>query len=183
MSELLGKQVLILNADYRPISYYPLSVQSMKKVLKAIFKNKINVIEEYDETITLGGTTIRLPKTAILKQYIHIHQSPKFSRYNVYLRDNFTCQYCGKKFPASELTFDHVVPRMCGGKTDWLNIVTACKQCNTAKGCKSLDNTRRFKLLSKPHIPTNAELLRNLKSMKGTISRDMQNWEQWLMNI
>ena len=142
-----------------------------------------NVIEEYDETITIGGTTIRLPKTAILKHYIHIHQSPKFSRYNVYLRDNFTCQYCGKKFPASELTFDHVVPRMSGGKTDWLNIVTACKHCNTAKGCKSLDSTRRFKLLSKPHIPTNAELLRNLKSMKGTISRDMQNWEQWLMNI
>lgn len=182
MSELLGKQVLILNADYRPISYYPLSVQSMKKVLKAIFKNKINVIEEYDETITLGGTTMHLPKVAILKRYVHTLQTPKFSRYNVYLRDKFTCQYCGKKFPHSELTFDHCYARCKGGKTNWLNIVTACKECNTKKGCKDIDN-KRYKLLSKPHIPTNAELLRNLKSMKGTISRDMQNWEQWLMNI
>jgi 5-methylcytosine-specific restriction endonuclease McrA len=181
MSELLGKSVLILNADYRPISYYPLSVQSMKKVLKAVFKKKLNILEEYDETINIGGTTIHLPKTAILKKYIHTHQTPKFSRYNVYLRDKFTCQYCGKRFPSTELTFDHVLPRYKGGKTDWNNIITACKCCNGKKGCK--DAKGKYVPLSIPHVPSNAELLRNLKDLQLDVGSQLKNWENWINNI
>lgn len=182
MSNILGKQVLILNADYRPISYYPLSTNSMKKVLKAVVKNKLTVLEEYDETIDISGVTIKLPKTAILKKYVKTQQEPKFSRYNVYLRDKFTCQYCGKKFAHHDLTFDHVNPRCKGGKTDWDNIVTACKNCNVAKGHKDLDG-RKFVLLSKPHIPTNRELLHNLKDIQEELSEQMKNWEMWITNI
>ena len=178
---LLGKQVLILNGDYRPLSYYPLSVNSMKKVLKAIFKGKLTVLEEYDETITMGGTTIHLPKTAILKKYVNVHQQPKFNRYNVFLRDKFTCQYCGKKFSSSELTFDHVLPRYKGGTTVWTNILTACKHCNGKKGSK--DAKGKFVPLSKAHVPSNAELLRNLKELQLDIGAQMKNWEQWISNI
>ncbi len=180
--KLLGKQVLILNADYRPISYYPLSVQSMKKVLKAVFKQKLTILEEYEDTINIGGTTMHLPKVALLKKYIQTRQIPKFSRYNVYLRDKFTCQYCGKKFSYNDLTFDHCHARCKGGKTEWLNIVTACKHCNTKKGCKDIDGNK-FKLLSIPHIPTNAELLRNLKELQIDVNSQLHNWEQWIGNI
>lgn len=182
MTNILGKQVLILNADYRPVSYYPLSTNSMRRVLKSIVKNKLTVLEEYEEEIKIGGSTIKLPKTAILKKYVKTHQEPKFSRYNIYLRDKFTCQYCGKKFQYNELTFDHVNPKCKGGKTVWENITTACKECNVHKGHKELDG-RKFVLLSKPHIPTNRELLNNLKEIQTEISEQMKNWEMWITNI
>lgn len=182
MSKILGKQVLILNADYRPISYYPLSLNSMKRVLKAVIKNKLTILEEYDDEIVIGGSTMKLPKTAILKSYVKTSQVPKFSRYNVYLRDKFTCQYCGKKFNYNDLTFDHIVPRCRGGQTDWSNITTACKECNSNKGCKTLDG-RKFVLLSKPHVPSNRELLKNLKEIQNEVSVQMKIWEQWINNI
>lgn len=181
-TNIMQKQVLILNADYRPISYYPLSLNSMKRVLKAIFKNKLTILEEYDEEIKMGGSTIKLPKTALLKSYVKTSQVPKFNRYNVYLRDKFTCQYCGKKFSYDELTFDHILPRCKGGQTTWENITTACKQCNGNKGCKNLDG-KKFVLLSQPHVPTNRELLNNLKEIQKDVSSQMKNWEQWISNI
>lgn len=178
----LCKQTLILNADYRPISYYPLSTNSMKRVLKSVIKGKLTILEEYDDTIQIGGTTMKLPKTAILKKYVKTIQEPKFSRYNIYLRDKFTCQYCGKKFSYNELTFDHVVPRCKGGETNWVNIATACHTCNTNKGHAD-EGGRKFKLLSKPHVPSNRELLHNLKEMKAEITEQMKNWEMWISNI
>lgn len=179
---MLEKQTLILNADYRPLSYYPLSTNSMKKVIKSLLKGKIRTIEEYDETINIGGTTIHLPKTAVLKKYTYTHQAPKFNRYNVFLRDKFTCQYCGKQCLYNELTFDHIVPKMKGGKTTWDNIITACKKCNLEKGCKDIDG-KQFRLLSNPHTPTNIELMRNLKQMQMDVDIQTKNWEQWLSNI
>lgn len=181
MSFILDKKVLVLNSNYVPISYYPLSVQSMKKILKAIIKNKINVVEEYDETVLISGTTIHLPKTVVLKKYIHTHQVPKFNRYNVFLRDKFTCQYCGKRFSSNELTFDHIVPRVKNGKTEWTNIITACRHCNGKKGSK--DAKGKYIPLSLPHIPSNAELLRNLKELQLDIGSQLKNWEQWISNI
>jgi 5-methylcytosine-specific restriction endonuclease McrA len=182
MSEVLGKKVLILNSDYRPISYYPLSLNSMKRVLKSLLKNKLTIIEEYDDEIVVGGSTMKLPKTAILKKYIKIDQTPKFNRYNVYLRDKFTCQFCGKRFHYDDLTFDHIVPRCKGGKTSWLNITTACKTCNGNKGYKDVDG-KRIVLLSKPHIPSNRELLHNLKELQLDVNTQIENWNQWISNI
>ena len=178
----MEKQVLILNADYRPVSFYPLSTNSMRRVLKAVFKGKLNIIEEYDDEIKIGGSTMKLPKTAILKKYVKTMQEPKFSRYNVYLRDKFTCQYCGKKFAYSDLTFDHVKPRCKGGQTNWTNIATACKDCNLHKGHLD-EGGRKFTLLSKPHIPTNRELLHTLKDIQTEVTEQMKNWEMWITNI
>ena len=181
MSNLLEKQVLILNANYKPLSYYPLSVNGMKNVIKKMLKNRLIIVEEYPDTININGMTIHLPKTAALKEYKDIYQAPKFNRYNVYLRDKFTCQYCGKRFPAHELTYDHLVPKYKGGKTDWLNIITACRCCNGKKGCK--DAKGKFIPLSTPHIPSNAELLRNLKELQLDVGAQLKTWEQWISNI
>jgi 5-methylcytosine-specific restriction endonuclease McrA len=77
---------------------------------------------------------MRLPSVISLKEYVPLDRPPAFTRFNVFLRDGFICQYCGDAFPSHELTFDHIVPRSRGGRTLWENVVTACQTCNLAKG-------------------------------------------------
>lgn len=76
----------------------------------------------------------------------------KFSRINVYTRDAFTCQYCGDRFKMRMLSYDHVVPRSAGGRTEWTNIVTACKPCNNKKGNRTCDESGMWPR-SKPTQP------------------------------
>ena len=164
--------VLILNSDGTPLSRFPLSLNIMKKVLKALLKGHINVVQEYDASIKIKDKDLKLPKIVMLNRYVKIDHKPKFSRKNIYLRDNYTCQYCGQKFDADQLTFDHVNPRCQGGETVWDNIVTCCRACNNKKGGKSLEQSG-MKLLSKPRIPTIRELEKN-----QTIKNDLYN--DWL---
>ena len=112
----------------------------MKKVIKSLLKGRLSVVKEYDDTIIIQNKEMKLPKIVVLKKYINVTHTPKFSRRNVYLRDNYICQYCGNKFKADDLTFDHVMPRCKGGKTTWDNIVTACRECNGKKGGKTLED-------------------------------------------
>lgn len=175
--------VLILNSDGTPLSRYPLSLNIMKKVLKSLFKGHINVVQEYDRTITISNKQVRLPKIVMLNKYIKIDHKPKFSRKNIYIRDNYTCQYCGQKFSPEELTFDHVIPRKNGGQTTWDNIVTCCKSCNCKKGSKSAEECGMH-LLSQPHIPTIRELEKN-QPIKNDLYNDWLSeayWESELEN-
>jgi len=129
---------LVLNADYRPLSYFPLSLWSWQDAVKAIFRDSVVVISEYDRAVRSPTQEIKLPSVLALKEYIPSARKPAFTRFNVFLRDRFKCQYCGGKFQASNLTFDHVIPRCRGGETSWENIVTACQECNLRKGSKTL---------------------------------------------
>ena len=74
---------------------------------------------------------MRLPSVVSLKNYVRPALYPAFTRFNVFLRDRFSCQYCGDK---DDLTFDHLMPRSRGGQTRWDNVVTACAPCNLKKG-------------------------------------------------
>jgi 5-methylcytosine-specific restriction endonuclease McrA len=76
----------------------------------------------------------------------------KFTKRNVLVRDNHRCQYCGKKYAASKLTVDHVVPRSRAGRSNWTNVVTACMDCNTRKGGR-LPWEVGMKLMRQPVIP------------------------------
>ncbi len=125
---------LILNADYRPLSYFPLSLWPWQEAVKAIFRGSVDVISEYDQTVRSPSREIRLPSVLALKEYVPTARKPAFTRFNVFLRDQWTCQYCITSFRTHELTFDHVIPRSRGGRTTWGNIVTACQCCNTRKG-------------------------------------------------
>lgn len=165
--------VLILNGDYNPLSRYPLSLNSMKRVLKSLLKGRITVVKSYDDTILVHGNELKLPKVVVLKRYINIPRTPKFSRRNVYLRDDYTCQYCGKQFQTSELTFDHVVPRKNGGKTTWENIVTCCRHCNTKKDCQTCSEAKMFPI-KLPKIPTAKELEK--ASAKHSNNQSVNDW-------
>ena len=127
---------LILNADYRPLSYFPLSVWSWQEAVKAIFRGTVRVVSEYDRSIHSPTTEFKLPSVLALKEYVPISHTPAFTRFNVFLRDAWHCQYCGDHFKTHQLTFDHVIPRSKGGKTSWDNIVAACRPCNTKKSNK-----------------------------------------------
>lgn len=105
---------------------------------------------------------IVIVQTSNFVKYTH----PKPSRINIFLRDCFVCQYCGKKFNSNELTIDHVIPRAKGGKTTWLNSVTSCSKCNNKKSDKSIESSG-MSLLRKPFQPTYANLfVNNVKSEK-----------------
>lgn len=125
---------LILNADYRPLSYFPLSLWSWQDAVKAIFRDSVTVIAEYERKIHSPSFEMNLPSVLALKDYIPQNRSPAFTRFNVFLRDQFKCQYCKTKHKTNDLTFDHVIPRARGGRTTWENIVAACQACNTRKG-------------------------------------------------
>ena len=124
---------LVLNADYRPLSYYPLSVWNWQDTIKAVFMDRVNIVSEYDQVVRSPSFEFRLPSVVCLKTYVKPAKFPAFTRFNVFLRDRFTCQYCGGKH---ELTFDHLIPRSKGGITTWENIVSACSPCNLKKGGK-----------------------------------------------
>jgi hypothetical protein len=82
---------LVLNADFRPLSYYPLSLWSWQETVKAVFLDRVNIISEYDEIVRSPTFEMRLPSVISLKEYIHAARRPAFTRFNVFLRDSFTC--------------------------------------------------------------------------------------------
>jgi 5-methylcytosine-specific restriction endonuclease McrA len=127
---------LVLNADFRPLSYYPLSLWSWQETVKAVCLDRVNIVSEYEQEVRSPSFVMRLPSVISLKEYIATSRRPAFTRFNVFLRDRFICQYCRELHSAHDLTFDHVVPRSRGGRTTWQNVVTACSSCNLLKGSR-----------------------------------------------
>ena len=148
---------LVLNADFRPLSYFLLSLWPWQEAVKAVFLDRVNIISEYDREVRSPSISMRLPSVIALKSYIPMARRPAFTWFNVFLRDRFVCQYCGGAQPSTMLTFDHVVPRSRGGYTTWENVVTACTGCNLAKGDK-LAGECGMQPRRAPCRPTNREL-------------------------
>ena len=146
---------LVLNADYRPLSYYPLSLWPWQDAVKAAFLDRVTIVSEYEEVVRSPSTVIRIPSVVVLKDYVAPQKQVAFTRFNLFLRDEFRCQYCGSK---GDLTFDHVVPRARGGITSWENVVAACGRCNLRKGSRSLKQVG-FTLRRPPRRPASGELM------------------------
>lgn len=148
---------LVLNADFRPLSYFPLSVWGWQEAVKAVFLDRVSVLSEYEVVVRSPTMAMRLPSVIALKDYIPAARRPAFTRFNVFLRDSFTCQYCGVQKPTPDLTFDHVIPRSRGGRTTWQNVVAACGPCNLRKGNR-LPRECGMWPRSEPRQPTSWEL-------------------------
>lgn len=177
MVALESHPALVLNADFRPLSYYPLSLWSWQEAVKAVVADRVNVVSEYDRVIHSPSWRMRLPSVISLKEYVSSTRKPAFTRFNVFLRDRFSCQYCGDAFPTQDLTFDHVVPRARGGRTTWANVVTACAPCNLRKGAKPLREAA-MSLRQIPFQPTSYELQDNGRSFPPNYLH--QSWRDFL---
>lgn len=148
---------LVLNADFRPLSYFPLSLWPWQEAIKAVFLDRVNVVSEYDREVRSPTRTVRLPSVISLKEYAPTARRPAFTRFNLFLRDRFTCQYCGQRFPTHDLTFDHVIPRSRGGGTSWTNVVAACGACNLRKANRTPAEAH-MPLIRTPYPPSSYQL-------------------------
>jgi len=122
--------------------YFPMKILRWQDAVTMMYLDKAEVVVSYKDEIRSVRSSIKMPAVLRLKRAIRAtKRAVKFSRVNVYTRDKFTCQFCNTKLPWSQLTYDHVVPRAAGGRTEWENIVTACRPCNSRKDSRSCDES------------------------------------------
>ena len=192
MNIVLDRPVLVLNRLWQPIH-----TCSVRRALKLVCLGHAQVVQTdgearyqthdfsswvehssesvAEEIVRTVQLALRIPKIIVLALYDRLpRKEVKFTRHNVFLRDKFTCQYCGVRFIERDLNLDHVVPRDKGGKTTWENIVTSCIDCNTRKANKLVHQVN-MRLLREPRIPR----WRPLFGMKSDSPTD-ESWRQFL---
>lgn len=162
LRQLNNRPTLVLNANYVPLGFMPLSLWTWQDAVKAIFKGSVTVVDVYpDLSVRASNIKVPLPSVIALNDYVPQKMTkPAFTRRNVYLRDEYKCQYCNKRFQTADLSLDHVIPRSMGGPLSWENAVTCCKKCNCRKGSTPLSELGRkgMKLNRTPRCPTQMEL-------------------------
>lgn len=155
-----NSKCLLLNADYSL-----LGIISWQKAVVWSFKygennSHIEILAYFENQFINGASNKRYPVPAVARtiRYFNLYNKKiNFSRHNLFIRDNYTCQYCGTKLEINQLTYDHVIPKSTWlnktvSPTNWTNIVTACLQCNAKKGNKTPDQAN-MKLLKHPIQP------------------------------
>lgn len=165
---------LVLNADGQPISMLPPSTVQWKEAISYLWLDKVNVLEWYDDWVVRSATwETKVPAVIMLKTMARHGRHPRFSKYNIQLRDLFTCQYCSKPFSPGVLTLDHVLPISKGGKTSWTNIVCACQKCNSSKSDKL-----HIRPIREPYRPDYWDLVNKRKTLGFTIKHP--SWQPFL---
>ena len=165
---------MVLNADFTPLSYYPLSLWPWQTAIKAVFLDRVDIIASYDREVHSPSWKMQLPSVIALKTYVRQSEFPAFTRFNVFLRDRFACQYCGC---TQHLTFDHVIPRRLGGCTSWENVATACAPCNLRKGGRT-PRQAAMPLLVEPIRPTTWHLIERGRAFPPNFLHE--TWRDWL---
>ena len=165
---------LVLNADFRPLSYYPLSLWCWQDAVKSVFLDRVSIVSNYERKVRSPSFEMKLPSVIALKTFITPRKNPNFTRFNVFLRDKFTCQYCGSK---KDLTFDHLLPKSKGGLTDWKNVVTACSICNVKKGGR-LYKKSGMVLIKEPFRPSMLDLQQSGKNFPPNFLHE--SWMDYL---
>jgi 5-methylcytosine-specific restriction endonuclease McrA len=136
-------------------TYEPLGVISWEKAIHLIFSNKVQTLAEYEQKVSSPTLTMKIPSVIVFKSTKRNKiKSARFSRKNVWVRDEGKCQYCGVHVSPDSYTLDHIIPKTRGGTTNWNNIVTCCSPCNQKKGDKSLQQAgmKLLKPVIKPHF-------------------------------
>jgi 5-methylcytosine-specific restriction endonuclease McrA len=170
-------EVLVLSPGFRPIARIP-----WERAITLLFLGKVEVIEEYEDR-TIRSVTFELKMPSVVRFFRALtRRKPvvRFSRENVYARDGGRCQYCGDSIKRAEATYDHVVPRSQGGKTNWENIVIACVPCNQTKGGRTPDQAR-MQLKSTPVKPK--RLPEALRLTFGFEKGMPPSWKNWLRDL
>lgn len=145
----MSKKTLLLNASYEVLSFIP-----ERKVFKLLIKDKVEVISSWDDQINWGKNKIHHPAILRLKNHVRRnYYNSNFSRKALIKRDRSSCQYCGVKLTASQITVDHVLPRAQGGTTSFTNCVVCCQICNNKKADRTPEQAG-ISLMKKPTHPS-----------------------------
>ena len=127
--------------------FFPHRVVRWQDAVTLLYTSKAERVIDYGHEIRSPSLSMKAPAVIRLRRsFGKVKRGPKFSRINVFTRDGFRCQYCGERHIMSKLSYDHVTPRACGGRTEWTNIVTACVPCNSRKGSRTTDEAGMFPL-------------------------------------
>ncbi|NJL53690.1 HNH endonuclease [bacterium] len=173
-------RTLLLNSTFEP-----LRVISWQRAVVLLFEGKVEVVEEYEDfDLKAVSVTIKCPAVVRLLSFVNGRRHRvKFSRVNVFSRDQYMCQYCGSQPGTPNLTYDHVVPRSRGGKTTWENITTCCIPCNSRKADRTPAEAK-MKLRSKPTKPEWSPTKKIFVGIPKTPEcwRDYLYWNQELEN-
>jgi len=153
--------VLLLNTTGSPVSMLPLSAISWQEAIRYLVLDKVTVLGWYEDWVVHSANwETKVPSVIMLKEYSNKKSHLRFSKANVFLRDEYKCQYCGTAVTKKTATLDHVLPASLGGKATWENAATACGPCNGAKG-----NDHKIKPARAPHKPSYWELVEKRKKM------------------
>jgi len=134
-------------------SMQPQSIATWQQSVVLLWQGKGEALESYEATVSSPSVTFQIPAVLRLHKAFSTHKSGvKFSRLNVYQRDGFRCCYCNKRFAAQDLTYDHVLPKSRGGKTNFVNIVSACHKDNLRKTNKT-PGEAGMRMHFKPYVP------------------------------
>jgi len=166
---------LLLNADGNPVGLMPLSTITWQDAIRYMVLDKADVLYLHENWIVHSANwETQVPSVMMLREYMKPKKSVRFSRSNVYLRDNCQCQYCGAKIERKDATLDHVLPVSKGGKSTWENCTTACGPCNANKS----DQVKGWKPKIKPYKPDVYDLVGKRKKLPFNIKH-----KEWLQFI
>lgn len=167
------QRCLVLNSDYTF-----LGVASWQQSISAVFSGKAIVESEYDNEVHSVSLTIKVPAVIRLRKYVKILYDRitfvSFTKHNLFIRDNFTCQYCGTKPEHRKLSLDHILPESRNGLTNWENCVAACHPCNLIKDNRTPQEAKMHLL----KVPTKPKGFKQILKIKlGEIHK---LWYQYL---
>ena len=147
--------VIVLSAGYEFVG-----LVSWQRAMLLLFNGKVEVVKESDRVVRTVSKTFRVPAVIRLLKFIRqiYRREVPFSRKNILIRDSFSCQYCGQDHSSAELTLDHIIPKVQGGKNDWTNVVACCRSCNVHKGGRT-PRQAGMSLVNKPFKPTIMEFI------------------------
>lgn len=170
-------ETLVLNATYQPVARVP-----WQRAITLLFLGKVEVVEEYEDR-TIRAITFEIKMPSVVRFFRGLSRRKpvvRFSRENVYARDHGRCQYCRRKVARSEATYDHVVPRSQGGKTNWENIVIACVPCNQAKGGRTPEQAH----MVLDTTPVKPKKLPESVRLTFSFQKGMPpSWKTWLRDL
>ena len=165
---------LLLNADAQPVSLLPLSTITWQEAIRYMVLDKVEVMEWHEDWVVRSANwTTKVPAVIMLREYQKPKHTMRMSKRNIFLRDEYVCQYCGADVQESLATLDHVHPVSLGGKTTWENSTTACKPCNYKKAA-----TTKMKPKRTPHKPHFWELVE--KRRKRGFHHGHTSWAYYL---
>lgn len=181
--DVLTAPVLILNRGYQPVR-----ITTVRHAFMMLYMGRARAIDgdfepldfadwiavepaAEDEVLGTTGGPVRVPRVLLLVHYNRVPRAPlRLSRRNIFLRDDYTCQYCRSRLPARELNLDHVIPRSRGGRSTWENLVTSCRVCNLLKG-RATPEECGMSLRRQPTRPS--------WSVVAQLARTRTRYEQW----